>query len=772
MPARTLLLLAVMTTLLPGCFRSGNILISSTDGYMNCIRLDREPVADEMAERCGTHQSSRSKTGTFHRDIDRELRADVLPISIPRDLAAKLPVSDCLWVGASQNGAGELVAPQWEQVSQVSVLLGGEPADDPDSYFSIGQFSGCRADRVYPRRSINDNEITGRSCLSDELARLGDDALFKVSSDFLDTYKSTCDLFDRRHWGGQGLGNLLTWEFGDDGYGQCAPHSLPGKIAPEWPDLISSCSQADTTFADDVAFEKTLTVREDAHYVVDVVHKRILWPRVRAVVDDRTIARRLRRFGQSGSWETRTLAEDANGQRWEENFSTMVRVRRVRLFSVSSPAADDREYHPLDPLTLTLIDRADNDNPIECTPTGDAFDLPACGINATPTYLLNTLEASSDPLLAPLRWEISGEFLAPNRDWYLEFELDSVFRTRTATLAADISAVDFGEVSQDDVRSKGITIRNVGSGQFVVDTVEIDPGFGDAAQFDTRRLDDPITVPQPLIATQDGSGGIEYSDGGWDTPYDRSALRIIGDAVLIPRASPDRGDFEVLGVPLMIENGTPIVQTDNPDVSGFTPEPGVAYPMTYRAWMEWPLPRSLSPNDARRIQVDVRPQQVGPLKARLLVSGYPLHAPQSRSTISITLEAYGLTGPRGEILPGLMQLPGGVESNDTGNAVIASTGDKNLIVETTVLEDTGAAGHVGDVANFRIDYAPTAYSAVAPGASELITIQYDPGCFFAVPPGGKHQARLRIKTNIGTHDIALRGDPNRWAQANGCGPGE
>ncbi|MEO1117055.1 MAG: hypothetical protein AAFX75_04180, partial [Pseudomonadota bacterium] len=228
----------------------------------------------------------------------------------------------------------------------------------------------------------------------------------------------------------------------------------------------------------------------------------------------------------------------------------------------------------------------------------------------------------------------------------------------------------------------------------------------------------------------------------------------------------------VLGVPLMIENGTPIVQTDNPDISGFTPEPGVSYPMTYRAWMEWPLPRSLSPNDARRIQVDVRPQQVGPLKARLHVSGYPLHAPQSRSTISVTLEAYGLTGPRSEILPGLMQLPVGVEARDTGNAIIASTGDQNLIVETTVLEDTGVAGHVGDVANFRIDYAPTAYSAVAPGASELITIQYNPGCFFAVPPGGKHQARLRIKTNTGTHDIALRGDPNRWAQANGCGPGE
>ncbi|MEM1438692.1 MAG: hypothetical protein AAF769_12035 [Pseudomonadota bacterium] len=739
---------------------------------MNCIRLDREPVADEMAERCGTHETSRHKTGTFHRDIDRELRADVLPISVPRDLAAKLPVSDCLWVGTSQNGAGERIAPQWEQVADLTVLLAGEPSDDPDSYRSVGQFSGCRADRIYPRRSIDDSGITNRFCLSEALSPVGDGEPYRVPTNLLETFKSTCDLFDRNHWGGDELGNLLTWEFQDDGYGRCAPHSLPDKVAPEWPEPISSCSQADTTFADDVAFEKVLTVREDAHYVVDVLEKRTLWPRVRAVVGDRNIARRLQFFGQSGSWETRTLIQNANGQRWEENFSTMVRVRRVRLFSVRSTVADDREYHPLDPLTLTLVDRADNDNPIECMPTGDAFDLPACGIDATPTYLLNTLEASSDPLLAPLRWEISGELLALNRDWYLEFELDSVFRTRTATLAADISAVDFGEVSRDDVRSKGVTIRNVGSGEFVVDSVEIDPGFGDAAQFDARRLDDPITVPQPLIATQDGSGGIEYSDGGWDTPYDRSALRIIGDAVLIPRASPDRGDLEVLGVPLMIENGTPIVQTDNPDISGFTPEPGVSYPMTYRAWMEWPLPRSLSPNDARRIQVDVRPQHVGPLKARLHVSGYPLHAPQSRSTISVTLEAYGLTGPRGEILPGLMQLPVGVDANDTGNAVIASTGDKNLIIETAVLEDTGASGHVGDVANFRIDYAPATYSAVAPGASELVTIQYNPGCFFAVPPGGKHQARLRIKTNTGTHDIALRGDPNRWAQANGCVPGE
>ncbi|MEL7297007.1 MAG: hypothetical protein AAGJ86_05050 [Pseudomonadota bacterium] len=755
---------------LVGCAPIPRITVKG-EGYNSCIRLDREPVADQDNPRCGSSISATIKTGTFHKQVDHELDSDMVLVTVGARFAEKLPVSSCLWVGSSQFGGTEVIAPQYEGLFQ------WEEVGDPNEQIGDGPRSACRLDVMYPRQAT---ELSGDDVIRACAARFFGNIQSGLQTDtsiFSNRFKSTCDVPDLEENEIIGSSQLVAGLLPNDGYGLCGS-TVPTQFeAINLGNSAGACSQVGVRTDGTASFAKQITPRTDQQLhirnrigVVD--QERSLWPRIHTVVDKRTIARPLTFQDDGAHWQADVLKTDANGTRWFENFTEFVRIDAIRVFSVQSRAVDVREYLALDGAELRVVDSdSGDDTPLTCSPVADEFEMVACDIDATPTYTIDTLRESTGPLTTPLQWQIVADGLEDNgREWYVEFELDSVFRTMGAVIAADRESVDFGKVSQTDVRSEPLLIDSVGSGHFVVDTVEIDPAFGDASSFRVRRLDDPVDVPHPVIATHTEDGGIKLSQGGWDMPFDIGAIEEQGEFVMVPRPRLDGTDLEVLGVPMVFTGNVPVIQGTNIDTAGLTANGDQSYPLRYQAFVEWPLPRTLAPTENRALTLEVRPQRAGELKAMLRVSGYPLHTPAERQTIEVPLSAYGTFGPQVDVLPTSLGFPYGARRVDTRNAIVVSWGDADIVIDSVELLD----GAAGDAINFSIDYAPPKNTSVQPGASHNVTVSYAPGCFYEMPLGGEHRAILRVATSVGDYDIPLIGDPARWVdgEASGCGFGQ
>ena len=756
-----------------GCVYVPNVTVKG-EGYNSCIRLDREPVADQDEARCGASVSATTKTGTFHKQVDRELDSDMVLVTVGAQFAEKLPVSSCLWVGSSQFGGTEVIAPQYESLFQ------WEEVGDPNRQIGDGPRSACRLDVMYPRQQT---DLSGDDVIRTCAARFFGNIQSGIQTDtsiFFNGFKSTCDVPDLREEPNLVVSELVAGVLPNDGYGLCGS-TVPTQF--ETIDLgnpAGACSQVGVRTDGTASFEKQVMPRRDQQLhirnTVGVVdQERRLWPRIHTVVDKRTIARPLTFQDDGAHWQVDVLKADANGARWLENFTEFVRIDAIRVFSVQSRTVDVREYLPLDGAQLRVVDGdSGSDTPILCSPESDVFEMVACDIDATPTYAINTLRESTGPLTTPLSWQVVADGLEDNgREWYIEFELDSVFRTMGATIAADREFVDFGNVSQTDVRSEPLLVNSVRSGHFVVDTVEIDPTFGDATSFRVHRLDDPVDVPHPVIATHTENGGIHLSQAGWDTPVDISAIEEQGEFVMVQRPRLDGTDLEVLGVPMVFTGNVPVVQGTNIDTAGLLAGGDQSYPLRYQAFVAWPLPRTLAPTDSRALTLEVRPQRVGELKGQLLVSGYPLHTPSNRQTIAVPLSAYGAVGPQADVFPTSLGFPYGARRVGTRNAIVVSWGDADVVIDSVELLDGVAHGATGDANNFSLDYAPPKSTSVQPGASHNVAVSYTPGCFYEMPLGAEHRAVLRIATSVGDYDIPLTGDPARWvnSDASGCGFG-
>lgn len=723
--------------------------------YLECFRLDREPFDAELDARCTNPSARTAKVGTYHRDPTRELQADIIPVSIDADVAQKLPVSDCVWVGSSLSGAGDRLAPLWE--STVDVDFTGDGAGN-------WHVTSCRLDPPHPRVSLNDDEVRS-ACIQagvvysiNEPARAGD-------------IKSTCDidfsLFDL---------SLKRQPPAASSYGECGVHEEQKQTVNNYPSPAGACAVVNVLADDQVTFANTLLPREDSLYSVDGAIDRVLSPAVRTVMGTRSIARPLV-ADSPATWQTPIVVDGEPGeQRWQENFVDSVRVEQVRVFSVTDRVSDDREYLSLDGVTLTITDPdADSGVTNTCIGADESIDLLDCQIDVTPTYRpANLLRSNLTVLTAPLTWSIEEAAIEDNgREYFIEFDLVSTYRSRQAALLAEVPSAEFGGITVGDYDHTMIRFTNVGIGHFVIDSVMIAPQTGRPSAFLADRLDDPVMVPHPIYADETAKPGeLLVGVEGWAAGSPMYELRESEHATELSLPFLHEISLELHGESVVFAGNTPVAQSSQPSFAGLSTMQGRTYPFNFPVYRRWSLPYTVAPGESRTVHVMARPDQPGELDGQLLVSGFPLHAPGDRQNVSVTLGVTGMTGPQADHIPTVMRFPKGSNALSTLNAVIVSYGDMDLTRGNVAITDSSDGLHAGDSQYFSIDGNTGPVQTMPPGSSELIRVTYDPGCFHPVPADGEHVAVLRIETDAGLREIALRGNSLRWRNSQaGCQAG-
>ncbi len=740
-------------------------------GFGACVRLDREPFPGEDDPECSRDASPKERTGTLHRDPQRRLDADVLPISISGSVAAKLPVADCVWGSSASAGNGDAFGLQWD--AAIAVGKDNVNADDPP------RLSSCRFDFLEERVSLQDpgtqvfmNKDGSTGCyIGAGRADNPAGSVLTINGRFGEN-KLVCDndtdLLRFR---------LLTSLSDEDGYGSCGNYEAVLLQTPEYPDTAGDCGTVRFSTPDGVLpagnpfFTRRVAPRTDGEYVIEGSVSRVLSPAIHTVNNSRSIARPLTLTAAGGEWQTPVLIDGPAGQqRWHENFLDSVRVDTVRVFAVSEPGSSDREYLNLDEAELLLTDPVVQQANITCAANASQFDMPACNIIATPTYRNESVAQVGFALPDPLLWSVrSDEIANDGRFYFIEFDLVSTFVTRQASLMAEVPNIDFGGLLPTDYTSTLVRFTNTGFGPATITDVQIDPGYGQPYAFEAKRLDDPEVRPMPIFAEPTGLP-FEYRFGFEPWPVGELLYSVDEhETHAVLRRNRMHGQLlSLYGAEVRFEADTP-VRAHSSGVFNDPSDPQRVYPFEVKIYTEWQTPFVLRPGASRTVQVRAMPAHVGDHKGRLIVSGFATDDPSIALSSAVELKISGRAGPRLDVLPRVVTLPNPAGGNPLP-IIFASHGDSPVEHDTPEIVDSISSLHVGESQYFHIDESIDA-GEIQPGDSAVSRVRYEPGCFATQPAGDHHKAMVRMDTTNGEVNIALRGDPDRWASTTGqCGP--
>ncbi len=783
------IILFVISLMLLGCSGKVYKLKLTHQGLIECFRLDREPVtAAACGDDPGNGNLAKPNYGNYRRNVDQPMTSNLLIQNMLQERLDKLPVSNCLWTAGSQYQNGDRLHLLWE--GYASLLIDGEEHHSADQ---ANLYSACRFDPAFNRIPVlgePDEQINNDLCL-------GGGVLLGVDIEQIkaEQIKSKCDMNPY-------VLPLVEHVKPIDPYGRCLAYDESGmnlvmgdrvgvdvdRMLTGWNEGVNQASGCAAT-----AGEGLISIKPTRDMILSVGDlpfpgsnipipqtRSLLYPQVMTVIDQRDIARPLLISGNNKlSWQGEVLVQgDAGQQKWLENFSENIRVDQVRLFKLINSATDEREYIDLNDATLFVFDPDDGFPGVAgmCSATdGQLFDVTACQIDATPTYRVENLANQSLASLSdPLIWQIE---LADEQtgDLYIEFHLVSTYQSSEAAILADPAYLDLGDSLVGESSSQLIQVTNVGSGPYMIDFVGIDLNYGQSQAFSAARLDDPVMIPYLFYLEPTGEDD-EYTTG----VQDLSNLDIQFDIREFESHSTMRSrylenvELEVESESVMLNGHVAVAQSPNPSFDGSLRHINRIYPFRYPVYQVWDLPYLLKAGEQRSVMVTSQPPYVGEFTGKLNVAGYPLHDPSARSTSSVFLDSYGLTGPLIEILPKSLSFPllnGG--ANEL-SVVVVNAGDAPLIRHGLLITDSSYAMHANEAHNFKITTSPqpSAVNNINAGDSEYIQIKYDPGCFPIVPVDGFHRAVLMIETDVGNRTVPLAGDPARYvANEAACQPG-
>ncbi len=781
--------LALIALLVTGCAVPTKIVFRPI-GFIDCFRLDREPLSETQEANC-VEGAADLAVGNLHRDPAKTIIANTVPQHLNSEMLNRLPMSECLWTGQSNSGNGDSLELYWE---------GYHNFESPGENSAVTLHSACRLDPPFARISaaLAATERFREQGLNTCLQAFHDGGtVHLVGWVSFEQLKSTCDL-DPYPVLLEGLA------MASGPYGLCRPDKVTGAIAPIPPnapipaglgltggfrrDAGSACAPADG--------EGLITYRpngsdNDPDYPLDVrlrVRNRnatsgssdgvkLLQPALMTVRDTRRIARPLSMDATGYRWQGEiSIAGPPGRQRWLENFTDNVRVVSISVFTEFNDDPEQREYQQLNGSELRIIDPDSPGAQIIATLAGDQeqFAIASSSLDLTPTYRVSNLTRPGlDSLSDPLIWQLSLPDVPESGRHYIEFELISTYRSRQAAIRLDRATADFGRVVTGSKAQKLIQITNVGSGHFTIDSAGLDPYYGNPYAFSVERLDDPVMMPylfylEPTGAPAEFRAGIQ---AGWaDQPL--IDYREFETHSSLAATARDGLQLDIEGVPVLFSGQTAVAMVAKPTFNGSSQIANRIYPFRYPVYQVWDLPFILAPGEQRSVIVTVAPTQIGIIKGQLSISGYPSHAPNSRQTASSFLEASGSSGAIANVMPAVLRFPYGAEQATTLNAIVVNAGDADLLRGDLSIRPSDDIGHPQEDVFFKIVGSPQASATIGVGDSELVSIEYDPGCYFALPIGGRHHARLLIDTDVGRYEIALRGDPQRATNANpSCHPG-
>lgn len=428
-----------------------------------------------------------------------------------------------------------------------------------------------------------------------------------------------------------------------------------------------------------------------------------------------------------------------SSQHWQENFSPSIRVEAVRLLRRIGGVGTFLEQGDLASQTLCIRDGVSGCRyQLSSEKNADDHVLwrPAAGaggtvLQLTPTYdvdLLALLEPDKF-IPNPLQWRASPH--NPN-DVYFVFDL-------TVTLAPVGVRMDpltsLGRVPPGTTRFTQVTLSNVGGRSVSIDGLDV--LADDPTEFTTMLLSNPKLVPIEVDFI-DSEGGTEIQLGEGYAEFPLFEIVQQEDALLLHRNDLGGQTFTRNGHQLSFDGPTALYTDPAADF-----EPPLASnqrrPLGAISYLPLPTPALLGPGEHLRIRVGFEPTSPGERNAQLQVRYHdPLDG--AADTLLSTVVAYAEYGPDPMVLPATLILED-LPLQHVRSLLLFNHGDLPLEVNNHGVRGPEAA-RVNPV------NVPPASFAVAPGDSEVLTLEYLDTCPF---PDQliEHQAEYWLDSNVG-----------------------
>ncbi len=713
-------------------------------GFNPKFSLDRVPVQDEPDPTLGTFRAGPGQSASYLYPEVGE--------------AHRLMQGECYWLAHdSTESAGDFVKLNWEAVMEVQPDLGDGLRFAPGD----NRFTLCRLDHPVERR--NPEIIEGTADPIPVAMTLPTD-----SASYLNLPDLEEGTLESRHESDlEVLWNVELTELEDGAANPdrlCIPQRMTdsptnvvadykfygGSSSPE--NWVNSCSFGGIPIRPDV----------DASYVVHWGDPTDLGPGASAlwlrpnlmVVDgDDELARPMTEPA-AGTWEWSTpVTHPAPAEptpRWGENFSPSLTVEAVRFFTRDESGVKAYFDSEEDLRTDELCVRRTPDVSLLCNwscrgalidgvltfdLTGNCSDTQGDPVEVafTPTYDKKKLQIpDGDPITEPLSWSIEPREVAD--PLYIEFDVVadvSSMAVKTDPLLA------LGSMAQGDTKRAEVRVVNVGGKTVSVDSIGIDPGYGDAGDFDSWILDRPKPVPIPVELEDRGSEGYELGKADDWEEFPVIETTDAEDYTLGRIATYDRGaEFAVNGYRLMAVGSQ--LFYDDPEADFQAPLPkGVSRPFHVLAFSLLQAPFNLSPGESVLVTVSATPTDYGEREAHLRIDYSDALDPSSTGTVLTAVTAFGLWGPDASVQPaGVYVSPVG-SLPQVRTVLLINNGDM-------ALERTGFLIDGRDAAAFSVVSPNPAKAPIDGGEAEVFEIEFAPDCL--APPTDDYQAELILTT--------------------------
>lgn len=741
---RTSLLLATLAAAVvggSGCVPRAEIIITATT-FNPKFSLDRVPVQNEPDPTLGTFRAGPGQSASYVYPVVGE--------------AHRLMQGECFWLAHdSAASAGDFVKLNWEAVLEFQPDLGGNKRFAPGD----NRFTLCRLDHPEERRNPRIVEGTADP-LPVVMTASTNDVWFGFN--FPDTELGEWEI--RQEMDLAVLKGIELTEF-EGGAGDpdrvCVTQQLTGSpddvvggyefyegvSSPEgW---VESCSYGGLGIRPD----------GDASYVIhwgdptDLGPGRsALWLRPNLMVaDGRELLARPMGEPAPDTWAWSTPVNEAAPHRWGENFSPNLTVQAVRFFTRS--ASGVKEYfdslQALQTNELCVRRTPDLGPPCNWSCSGQVidgkltFDLTGtCAdsqgdqvdVSFTPTY--DTLEldvTGGDPITEPLSWSIEPNGLGD--PLYVEFDL--VADVSPMAMKMDGLFVDLGSMAQGDTKRSEIRVRNVGGKTVQVDSIGIDPSWGEAGDFDSWILDDPKPVPVPIDLEDRGAEGYELRQGADFEEFPVVEHTEGEDFFLGRRVSFDAGaEFTVNGHQVAFQGSQALYADPSADFRAPLPET-VERPFHVLAFRLVQPPFTLVPGESVLVTVSASPSAYGEREALLEVDFSEAADPTNTDSIEAPVFAFGLWGPDAYALPSAVYVSPGGSLPELRNVLLTNDGDMTL-------KRTGFRIDGRDATAFSVVSANPPSATIDPAELEVFQLEFDPACL--APPPDDYRADLILTT--------------------------
>jgi hypothetical protein len=493
------------------------------------------------------------------------------------------------------------------------------------------------------------------------------------------------------------------------------------------------------------------------------------------VADDQATLARPMTTGIGATWSTPVTLRASAGVRWQENFASRIKVRKVRLFDASggAPGGDIR----LEPAPLLCISDAEGAGTgcrwyCKDSAIGDGkllYALDSGGVcfrdplspqttaeipSVTPTYSVDTLNAAAiGSIDTPLTWSAPLNGIGSPM---IEFTVS--VPSIPGALMAQKAALNFGRMPPRTSSRGDVSVVNVGTSAVRVLSVAME-NSGNFADFiaELPYAADPVPLPinvdttnsrkvrvlplsgmesQQLFIGESHASHIRY------TPTDTEGLSINQN-----------------GISSRMRKGIFFRDSVLPRFVYRAPAPNVLQPLARSSYVLRSLPFIVAPGTAFDVSVVATPSAGNQRDARVQIRFEDALVPGQIRSIFVAVTAFGLSGPDPNVYPGSRHfLARNAGLTPSQGILIVNDGDLPFDLKSWRLTGIAGSSIPPNSLPFVITTPYAVPQTIAPGNSTVMDLQYIAACdsFSGGSIGRMGELRITVAEGTRTRELPVR----------------